>query len=153
MPTLIENRKARHDFEVLETLEAGIELTGSEVKSLRSGRGALPGSFVSVRGGEALLVGLEIPPYQPANLAGKLGEEEPKRSRRLLLTKPEIATLGNILSAKGKTVIPLCIYTKGKKIKVSVAVVRGKKQDDKREVIKKRDTDGELRRVGRGRGA
>ena len=134
--TLIEYKKA--------FLKAGLELSGQEVKALRSRLGSLDGARVVVRGGEAFIVGMTIPAYQPAN-ARK--EYDPERARRLLLTKKEIATLYGAESKKGLTVIPLEVYTNKKFVKARIAIVRGKGKEDRREDLKKRDALREARRV------
>src|SRR3989344_2634696 len=104
MPTFVENRQARFRYEIMETIEAGLELVGHEVKAIKAGRASLTGSFVIVRGGEAFLSGATISPYQPGN---RPDGYDPVRRRRLLLTKQEIITLANIESKKGLTIIPL----------------------------------------------
>lgn len=138
-----ENRKVRFDYEVLEKFEAGIELIGTEVKAVRGGQMSLEGSFVIVRGGEAYLMNANIPPYQIAN-APK--DYDPLQNRKLLLTKKEIEELGDSGKNKSLTIVPISVYNKGRKIKVEIALVRGKKKFDKRETIKKRETDREVRR-------
>lgn len=143
MPTLIKNKKALHDFEVLEKFEAGIELYGFEVKSLRAGQGSLLGAYVIVRGGEAFLVGANIPPYQPANTPK---DYDPERPRKLLLHKRELDTLRGAEGKKGLTIVPISVYTKGRKLKVEITIARGKKKHDKREQIKKRDTELDIAR-------
>jgi len=143
MATYIDNRKAHFNYEIEETFEAGIELEGFEVKSIKKGQGNLAGSFCIVRGGEAFLVGMHIPPYQPHNTTFGY---DPDRIRRLLLSKKEIKKLADADSTKGLTLIATSLYSKGRRIKVSVAIARGKKTFDKRETIKKRDVDRELRR-------
>lgn len=137
------HKKARFDYEVLDTIEAGIELLGFEVKAVRAGKISLEGSHVIIRGGEAYVVGLQISPYQPGNTPE---EYNPLRTKKLLLSKKEIEMLADKDAAKGLTIIPLSLYNKNSKIKVEVAIVRGKKLHDKRETIKKRDTERELRR-------
>jgi SsrA-binding protein len=144
MTALIQNKKAYFNYEILEQFEAGIELFGFEVKSLRSRQGSLEGSHVTIRGGEAYLIGATIPPYQPANTPK---EYDSARNRRLLLTKKEIGKLRGLESRKGLTIVPLSVYNKGRKLKVGIAVVRGKKKYDKRETIKRRDTERELKRT------
>ena len=141
--SLIYNKKVNLDYEILETFEAGIELLGYEVKSLRAGQGSLLGSHITVRGGEAFIISLNIPPYQIKNTPDTY---DPKRNRRILLTKPEIQKLASLEAKKGLTIVPVSVYSKGKKIKVEIAIVRGKKSHDKRETIKKREVDREIRR-------
>ena len=143
MASYAENRKARFDYEVLEKFEAGIELVGAEVKSVRGGQISLEGSFVIVRGGEAFLINANVPPYQPAN-APK--DYDPLRNRKLLLTKKEIGELEASGKNKSLTIVPISVYNKGRKIKVEIALAKGKKKFDKRETIKKRETDREVRR-------
>src|SRR3989344_1290610 len=138
-----ENRKARFNYEILEKYEAGIELLGTEVKSVRGGRISLEGSFVIARGGEAYLINSNIPPYQVKN-APK--DYDPLRHRKLLLSKKEIAELAGSEKNKSLTIVPISVYNKGRKIKVEIALVKGKKKYDKRESIKKRETDREIRR-------
>jgi len=138
-----ENRKARFNYEILEKYEAGIELLGTEVKSIRNSQISLEGAFVVVRGGEAFLINANIPPYQPLN-APK--DYDPLKNRKLLLTKKEIAELTGSEKNKSLTIVPLSVYNKGRKIKVEIALVKGKKKFDKRETIKKRDTEREVRR-------
>ncbi len=134
---LIENKRARFDFEILKEFEAGVKLLGFEVKSLRNKRGSLAGARVVVRGGEAFLVGATIPPYQEGNTPESY---DPERSRVLLLHKKELAELSGADTEKGLTLIPLSLYNKGRVLKLSFALVRGKKKRDKRELIKERDT-------------
>ena len=142
-----ENRKARFNYEIIEKYEAGIELLGSEVKSVRSGQMSLEGAFVIVRGGEAYLINVNIPPYQPKNSPK---DYDPLRNRRLLLTKKEIARLAGNDRNKSLTIVPISVYNKGRKIKMEIAIVKGKKKFDKRETIKKLDTDREIRREYKG---
>jgi SsrA-binding protein len=141
---LIEHKKARLAYEVLEEFEAGLELLGPEVKALRAKLGKLEGSHIVVRRGEAYLVGSSIPPYQPANTPKGYDAE---RTRRLLLTKKELATLAQYEGQKGLTIVPLSVYTKGRTLKVRIAVARGRKAHDKRQVLKARDTEREIRRT------
>ncbi len=138
-----ENRKARFNYEILEKYEAGIELLGTEVKSVRGGQMSLEGAFVIVRGGEVYLINVGIPPYQIKNAPR---DYQPLRNRRLLLTKKEIAELAGSEKNKSLTIVPISVYNKGRKIKVEIALVKGKKKFDKRETLKKRDTDREIRR-------
>ncbi len=143
MPTLIQNKKVYFDYEILDKFDAGIELFGYEVKSLRNKRGSLEGTHITVRGNEAFLIGMDINAYQPAN-APK--DYDPRRNRKLLLTKKELSELAGKESQKGLTIIPISLYTKGRNIKVSLGVTRGKKKYDKRETIKKRDTQRDIER-------
>jgi SsrA-binding protein len=142
--SLIQNKKAYFDYEILEKIEAGIELLGFEVKSLKKGQGSLLGSHITIRGNEAFVIGADIPPYQVANTPK---EYDTKRNRKLLLNKKEITKLTEFEKQKGLTIIPLSVYNKGRKLKLEIAVVRGKKKYDKRETIKKRDTEREIRRT------
>lgn len=142
--TLAENPRASFDYEILDTLEAGIELLGFEVKSARAGRMSIRGSFVTIHGNEALLTGATIAPYQPANTP--VGYD-PARSRRLLLKHEEASSLIGKIRVQGLTVVPLKAYDKKGRIKVLIGVARGKKKRDKREQIKKRDIEREIRRA------
>lgn len=142
--SLIEHKKARLNYEILEEFEAGLELLGSEVKSLRAGQGKLEGSHVIVRGGEAYVVGMHVPPYQPLNTAK---DYDPDRSRRLLLNKKELIQLSEYESQKGLTIVPLRVYNKGKNLKLAVAAAKGRKMHDKRAVLKERDTKREMERT------
>lgn len=144
MSKYITNRKARHDFEILDTLEAGLVLHGFEVKSVRNGRGKIEGSFVQVRGNEAFLVGASIPAYQPANTPKGY---EPERSRKLLLSKKELEKLEQQTEKDRLTAIPLSLYSSGRNIKLEVAIARGKRKHDKRESIKERDTKRDIERT------
>ena len=148
MPALVDHKKARFDYEILEKTEAGIELLGFEVKSLKKRQGSLEGSHVIIRGGEAYLVNMMIPPYQENNTPAGY---DPRRNRRLIMGRKEIAGLADIESARGLTIVPISIYNKGSLVKVSIAVVRGKKKYDKRESIKKRETERTVRREFRDR--
>lgn len=136
MANLIEHKRAHFDYEIMETFEAGVQLFGTEVKSLREHRGKLEGAHVTVRGGEAFLLNAEIPAFQPANTAKGY---EPSRNRRLLLTKKELGELAKAEDTKGLTIVPLSMYNKGRVIKLKFAIARGKKKADKRETIKKRE--------------
>ncbi len=145
---LIENKKVRLRFEILETYSAGMELEGTEVKSLRHKLGSLEGSRVIVRGGEAYLVGATIPPYQPVNTAESYDKE---RARRLLLSKPEIADLADAESKKGLTIVPIEVYNTKRLIKLRLAIVRGKGKADRREDLKRQDDMREVERALRNR--
>ncbi|MFZ2303806.1 MAG: SsrA-binding protein SmpB [Minisyncoccia bacterium] len=140
---LIQNKKVHFNYEILERYEAGIELLGTEVKAVRDGHGSLEGSHVTVRGGEAYLVGATIEPYQAGNMPKGY---EAIRNRRLLLTKDEISEIGAQEAKKGLTIVPTSVYNKQHKLKVEIAVVRGKKTHDKRETIKKREAERDVMR-------
>jgi len=141
---LVEYKKAFLKYAPLEHFAAGLELFGTEVKALRAKLGSLEGARVVVRGGEAFIVGMTIPPYQAANTAKNY---DPERPRRLLLTKKEIAALAATESKKGLTIVPLEVYTKNRFVKAHVAIVRGKGKVERREDLKKRDAGREMRRV------
>jgi len=141
---LVEYKKALLKFAPLETFSAGLELIGTEVKSLRNRLGSLDGSRVVIRGGEAYIVGMTIPAYQTANTAKSY---DPERPRRLLLAKKEIATLANEEAKKGLTIIPLEVYTTRNLVKARIAVVRGKGKSDRREDLKKKEAVRESARV------
>ncbi len=140
---LVTNKKAHFNYEILEKFEAGIELLGFEVKAIKNNQGSLEGAHVLVRGGEAFLTGFDLPPYQAKNTPA---DYERARTRKLLLTKKEIIRIGDESAKQGIAVIPLSIFLKGQKLKMDLALARGKKKFDKRESIKKRDTDREIRR-------
>jgi SsrA-binding protein len=148
MADILTHKRARHDYEILDQFEAGIQLFGGEVKSLRANQGKLEGSHVTVRGGEAFLIGMEIPPYQPKNSPK---EYDAKRNRRLLLTRKEIEIIGGKEAEKGLTIIPLSLYHKGRTIKVRLAIARGKKKVDKRESLKKREAMKDMARAMKAR--
>ena len=140
---LIQNKKVRLNYEITETFEAGMELLGLEVKSLRLKQGSLDGAHIIIRGNEAFLVGATIPPYQPSNTPEGY---EPDRHRKLLLNKKEIAQLNGLEKQKGLTIVPISVYNKGHKLKIEIGVARGKKKYDKREDLKKKDTQRDLKR-------
>src|SRR3989344_2503095 len=148
MASLAENRKARFNYELLQEMEAGIELLGHEVRAVRTGKMTLEGAHITVRGGEAYLVGATISPYQPNNLP--VGYE-PTRNRRLLLTRKEIEKLENVEHSKGLTIVPILVYNKNRRIKVRIAIARGKKKFDKRARLRKRDDEREMIRELKGR--
>ena len=141
--SLVDNKRVTFDYHIMETMEAGLELVGPEVKSLRLGHGSLKGARVVARGGEAYLVGATIPAYQPANAPKSY---DPERTRRLLLSAKQILEVARAEGEKGLTIIPISIYNKGRNLKLQIAIARGKKQGDKRQAIKKRDTDRDIRR-------
>ena len=138
---LASNRKARHDYHVLETLEAGVALLGTEVKSAREGRVQLKDSFVEFRDGEAYLIGAHISPYSHGNREN----HDPERPRKLLLRRRELDRLAGRTVAKGLTVVPLSVYLKGDRIKLELGLVQGKKLYDKRETEKRREQEREVR--------
>ncbi len=144
MKAVIENKKARLEYEFLDTFEAGMELHGFEVKSLRGGHGSLVGARVVVRGGEAYLVGASVPGYQEKNTP-KWYESD--RTRRLLLNKKEIAEIATKEGQKGLTILPVMVYNSGRRLKLRLAVARHKKKHDKRATLKERDTKREIRRT------
>ena len=143
MPDILTNPKARRDYHILETFEAGIALRGTEVKSLRAGKGQLADAFARVDDGEVWLYNAHIDEYSHGNLQN----HQPKTPRKLLLHKSEIRKLFGLASVKGHALVPLSFYWKNGKVKVSLAVGKGKAQYDKRETIKKRDADRELKRA------
>ncbi len=144
MANLATNKKASFHYEIMERFEAGIELLGLEVAAIKKNQISLDGSHVTVRGGEAYLVSAKVTPLQPKNIPAGF---DPDRNRKLLLTKKELAELAKIEGQKGLTLVPISMYNKGRKIKVEIAVARGKKQFDKRESLKKRDSEREMQRT------
>ena len=144
MRVLAENKKAYFNYQILEKFQAGISLTGQEVKSIKSGRMNLAGSYVVLRGEEVYLIGAKIPPYQPKNAPS---DYDPERSRKLLLKKSEIKSLIGRAKEKGLTLVPLRVYTIKGKIKIEFALSKGRRKADKRELIKKRETEREIRRA------
>ncbi len=143
MSDLVFNKKAGFNYEITDTLTAGIELFGHEVKSLRKNQGSLDGAYVLVKEGEAFLVGMQIPPFQMNNTPKEYDE---RRERRLLLTKTEIDSLAGHKTQAGLTAVPISVYNIGRKIKVKIGLAKSKKKFDKRETIKKRETDRDIRR-------
>jgi len=144
MTTYIQNRKARFDFEILETFEAGLVLFGYEVKAIRIGKGQLEGAYVIIRGGEAYLVGATIAAFQPANSPKQYDSERP---RKLLFSKKELAHLERQTETARLTAVPLKLYNTGRNIKLEVALARGKKKYDKRETLKARDSKRDIERT------
>ena len=137
------NKKAKFDYEILDTLEAGLVLTGGEVKSIRSGSASLKGGFITFHNDDANLINVHIPKYK---YVGNTKDYEPERSRKLLLKAKEITYLKGKIQEKGLTIIPLSLYNSGRHIKLEVALVKGKKNYDKRETIKKRELNREVKR-------
>ena len=144
---IASNKKAFHDYFVLQKFEAGLALTGTEVKSLREGKANLKDSYVTFERGEAYLTGAHISPYSHGNLQN----HDPERPRKLLLHRREIEKLRVETTEKGLTVVPLRLYFRGAKVKAEIAVVRGKKQYDKRETEKRREAEREAAAAMRGR--
>ncbi|MBM7618004.1 SsrA-binding protein [Weissella uvarum] len=140
---LATNRKARHDYNIEETMEAGIELTGTEIKSIRAGKITIADGFVQMRQGQAWLENVNISPFEQGNQFN----HEPLRSRRLLLHKQQIRQLEAQVSQKGKTVVPLKVYLKRGFAKVLIGVATGKHNYDKRETLKRRDQERDLQRA------
>ncbi|HNR95895.1 MAG TPA: SsrA-binding protein SmpB [Anaerolineae bacterium] len=138
---LASNRKAYHDYFLDDAQEAGIVLTGTEIKSIREGKMNLRDSYVQIRGGQAFLVNAHISPYSQGNRANP----DPRRDRKLLLHKREIRRLQAAVQEKGLTIVPLKVYLKNNRAKVEIALARGKKLYDKREAIAKRDSDRQLK--------
>jgi SsrA-binding protein len=143
---LASNRRARHDYDILETFEAGVELTGTEVKSARAGKVQLKDSYVEVRGGQAWLVGVHISPYSH----GTHTNHDPERDRRLLLHRREIDRLMGRTQIQGQTAVPLAVYLRDNWIKVEVALAKGRRLHDKRQAAKERIADREAEEAIRG---
>jgi SsrA-binding protein len=140
----IKNTKARFDYEILDTYEAGLVLHGYEVKAIRKGMGKIVGGHIVVRGGEAFLLNVSVNPYQKANTPK---EYDPERPRKLLLSKKQLAEIEQATEKNRLTAIPLSLYSKGSKIKLELGVARGKKKTDKRHTIKERDTKRAIERT------
>ena len=140
---IADNRRARHEYHLLDRFEAGVVLTGTEVKSLRDGRAELRQAYADVRNGEAWLIGLHISPYEQ----GTVGSHDPDRDRKLLLHRGEISTLIGKVNEKGLTLVPTRLYFKDGRVKVEVALARGKQLLDKRRDLAKRDADRQIERA------
>ena len=134
---IADNRKARHDYFIIETYEAGGELFGTEVKSLRAGNVNLKDSYCDIDGGELFALGVHISPYEQGNIFNK----DPLRPKKLLMHKREIMKLTGLVSREGYTLVPLCLYFKGSRVKMAVGLCKGKKLYDKRDTAAKRDAD------------
>jgi len=150
MAHILENRKARFDYEIIDTFEAGIKLVGSEVKSLKAGHASIIGSYVKIIDDEAYILGMKIDEYQKSNIPDGVDKN---RTRKLLLKKTELKKLIKLTEEKGLTIVPLSLYLKnrlnskiGRWIKISIGVGRGKKKADKRETLKKRAVERDVRR-------
>lgn len=139
---LAKNRKATHEYHVLEKLECGLALKGTEVKSLRQGQASIAEAFGMIRRGELYLIGSTIPPYSHGNIHN----HEPARDRKLLLQQRQLGKWDKAVREKGVTIVPLALYFKGHLVKVEMALVKGKKLHDKREDVKRRDSKREIER-------
>lgn len=144
MKVLVKNQKVFFNYEITDKYNAGIELLGFEVKSVKEGHGNMEGSYVIIRGGEAFLIGLDIPPFQQKNTPDGY---DSKRNRKLLLNKKEINILTEIEKEKGLTIVPIALYNNGRKIKLELGVAKGKKKFDKRQTIKERESNKEINRT------
>jgi SsrA-binding protein len=140
---IVENRRARHDYELLERLEAGVVLTGTEVKSLRDGRVTLAQAYAELRDGEAWLVNASIATYDQGNIAN----HDPERPRKLLLHRKELASLIGKVRERGLTLVPTRLYFKDGRVKVELALARGKERHDKRRDIARREADRQIERA------
>lgn len=138
----VDNRRARHEFHILESMEAGIALTGTEIKSIRQGGISLNEAYARVRDGELWLLGMHVPPYKQ----GSFSNVDPNRPRKLLMHKEQIARFGSRAAEKGLTIVPLRLYFTRGKVKVEIGLAKGKKLWDKREATAKRDVQRELAR-------
>lgn len=145
--TFAENRKARHEYETLESFEGGLVLTGQEVKSIREGGAKIDGAYIKVASGELWLLGAHIRPYSKA---AKMTDYEADRTRKILVRKNELGYLAGKTQEKGLTLVPFALYPRGRQIKLSFGLCRGRKAHDKREKIKSRDLDRVVRRSLRG---
>jgi len=141
------NRRARHDYHIEETVEAGLVLVGSEVKSLRAGKANLKDSYARIQGGEVWLINAHVSPYDPASQFG----HDPTRDRKLLLHAREIGRLAGKVKERGYTLVALRIYFKGGRAKVELGLARGKQRHDKRAAIREREVQREMERAARGR--
>jgi SsrA-binding protein len=139
-----DNRQARHLYEILETYEAGVQLAGTEVKSIRAGKVNLRDGYVLIRNGEAVLLNVHISPYEAS---GQYFNHDPRRTRKLLLHRREIAKLIGQVEQKGLTLVPLKMYFKGSWVKISVGLGKGKKLHDKRETLKRRQDERDMARA------
>ena len=148
MKSLAINKRAKFDYEILETFEAGLKLLGTEVKSVRAGNMSLKGAFVATHNEEAFLVNATVPPWQAKNTPDNY---DPERSRKLLIKRSEIAHIIGAKQERGLTLVPLRVYTKGPWIKVEVALAKGKKLHSKKQVKKERDIKRDTERLLRGK--
>ncbi len=143
MAVLSKNRRASFDYEFIKKYEAGLVLSGNEVKSIKSGQASLKGAFVTAKGGELFLTNANVPPYK---FASNLRGYDPTASRKLLLHKREISFLLGKIKTEGLTLVPISLYTSRGRVKLSFALAKGRKKYDKREVLKKRDAQREMDR-------
>ena len=141
--TIVQNRRARHDYHILEHYEAGIALQGTEVKSIRAGQITLKDSYAEVDGGELFLIGVHIAPYEQGNIYN----HDPERRRKLLMHKREIVRIGHTIAEKGFTLVPLRVYFKDGRAKVELGLCRGKHTIDKRQTLRKREQDRDVDRA------
>ena len=141
--TIVQNRRARHDYHILEQFETGIALQGTEVKSIRAGQITLKDSYAEVDGGELFLIGVHIAPYEQGNIYN----HDPERRRKLLMHKREIVRIGHTISEKGFTLVPLRVYFKDGRAKVELGLCRGKHTIDKRQTLRKREQDRDVDRA------
>lgn len=146
MKIIAKNKQALFNYHLFEKIEAGLVLFGQEVKSIKTGHLSLKGSYVSARGSEVWLINAHIPRYK---MSGPLPDYEPTRPRKLLLRKREIKRLLGKLTEKGLTLVPVSVYTKHGKVKIEIALARGKKKEDKRETIRRREQEREMKRAMR----
>jgi len=138
----INNRKAKYNYQIFDTLEAGIVLTGTEIKSIRNGKANLKDSYAIIKNGELFLLNMHISPYAEGNIFN----HEERRTRKLLMHKKEIVKLNNKLTLEGNTLVPLKLYFKNGRAKIELGLAKGKKLYDKRETIKKRDIEREIKK-------
>ena len=144
MATISENKKAYFDYDIIEKHEAGVELAGFEVKSIKNGRINLAGSYAIIKDNQIWLLNADVPPYQPLNMPESY---DPKRTRRLLLKRLEINSLIGKTQEKSLTLVPLKVYTKNRRIKIEIGLAKSRKKSDKREFIKKREAKKEIKRI------
>jgi len=144
MATISENKKAYFDYDIIEKYEAGVELAGFEVKSIKNGRINLAGSYAIIKDNQIWLLNADVPPYQPLNMPESY---DPKRTRRLLLKRLEINSLIGKTQEKSLTLVPLKVYTKNRRIKIEIGLAKSRKKSDKREFIKKREAKKEIKRI------
>lgn len=146
--TLVKNRRATHDYEIIDEIEAGLALLGTEVKSVRAGQMSLQGAFVTIKDDEAWLTNANIPPWQVANSPADYDETRP---RKVLIKKSQLKALIGAKQAQGLTILPLSVYSKGPRIKLKIALARGKKKFDKKESKKSHDIKRDVERLLRGK--